>query len=97
MLRPCNDFHLVGSCSRGADCLYSHEPVAPNILPAVARGARSVPCALGLGCRNGVCVQRHVCPYPACRGQGAAGRPCKFAREQHEVDVSEVREWDGVA
>ena len=92
--RSCNDHHLLRFCSRGDDCSYSHEPLEAEILPALAWGPRRMPCKMNGDCRSETCLFGHCCTASWCTGPG---KNCRFSMAQHELDMSDVREWDGVS
>ncbi|KAL2163262.1 hypothetical protein VTH06DRAFT_5318 [Thermothelomyces fergusii] len=66
----CNKFHLQGSCEAGDRCEYDHEPLESDLVPALARLARSQPCTRRGECRQDSCTRGHICQNLECRHRG---------------------------
>lgn len=77
----CNQFHLLGSCDYGDDCLYDHE----SLLSAQEKIdltyiARLSVCQNGPFCRDADCLCGHCCPRAKCAGSG-----CRFPDSMHGI------------
>jgi hypothetical protein len=82
--KMCNQFHLLGSCDYGDDCLYDHE----SLLSAQEKTdltyiARLSVCQNGPFCRDADCLCGHCCQRAKCSGSA-----CKFPDGMHGIDAS---------
>ncbi|KAL2151115.1 hypothetical protein VTH82DRAFT_6213 [Thermothelomyces myriococcoides] len=66
----CNRFHLLRFCEAGDRCEYDHEPLDKDLLPALARLARSQPCSRRGECRLEGCIRGHICQIAECKCRG---------------------------
>ncbi|KAI0774414.1 hypothetical protein C8Q74DRAFT_1368893 [Fomes fomentarius] len=93
---PCNEHYLM-SCSKGANCKYSHEwLLSPEQLDILARNAKKAPCNYlknGLVCPYGdKCCWGHVCPSGARCFHLSKGK-CWFKGDgMHPVGAPQVLE-----
>ncbi|KAL4937621.1 hypothetical protein BDV06DRAFT_215744 [Aspergillus oleicola] len=84
----CNDYHLAKSCTN-ENCQFDHGSISPDLLNTMKYILRQCKCSKGGSCRSIKCYFGHHCQKSGCRG----GKPSKFAREGHTLDV-DVTRWD---
>jgi hypothetical protein len=88
--RVCNNFHLQGVCDAGDRCEYDHEPLDPDVLPALLSLARSQPCPRRGGCRLESCYHGHICHNLECKHRGGKVY-CKLPYLSHLEPLNNVR------
>ncbi|KAK4040812.1 hypothetical protein C8A01DRAFT_15374 [Parachaetomium inaequale] len=88
--RVCNSFHLQGACDAGDRCEYDHEPLEPEVLPALLSLARSQPCPRRGGCRLEGCSHGHICQNPECKHRGGKAY-CKLPYLSHLEPLGDAR------
>jgi hypothetical protein len=87
--RVCNSFHLQGVCDTGDRCEYDHEPLDPEVLPALLSLARSQPCPRRGGCRLESCYHGHICQNLECKHRGGK-MYCKLPYVAHLEPLNNV-------
>ena len=89
--RFCNTHYLNGWCAQheARQCSYDHTLKLNRVeLDTLRQLARSIPCHIGVGCRNPKCTCGHQCVHGSrCRGANA----CGFQPRMHNVDTSSAR------
>ncbi|KAK4143462.1 uncharacterized protein C8A04DRAFT_12389 [Dichotomopilus funicola] len=88
--RVCNSFQLRRACDAGDNCEYDHEPIEPELLPALWQLARSQPCVRRGGCRASGCVNGHVCQNTDCKHRGGKSY-CRLPFLAHLEPFVDVR------
>lgn len=78
--RRYNNFHLGGGCEL-EDCIYSHEPLASNMLDVLRSICLDVPCVNGGACRRIGCYHGHACHRNPCDRA-----KCGYGEGMHGVD-----------
>ncbi|QKX60430.1 uncharacterized protein TRUGW13939_07575 [Talaromyces rugulosus] len=65
----CNQFHILGSCIYGGQCMHEHDPAlsSQDILDLIYIARLSV-CPNGSYCDDVRCVSGHRCPHMYCSG-----------------------------
>ncbi|EXJ70161.1 uncharacterized protein A1O5_06229 [Cladophialophora psammophila CBS 110553] len=88
--RLCNNFYLKGHCPYGANCEWDHSQVLNQVqLDTFRYKARTSACRNAF-CQDPQCPLGHMCPR-----NGACHIPaCKFLPEMHNIDVSQVYEYN---
>ena len=87
--RVCNSFHLQGLCDASDRCEYDHEPLDPEVLPALLALARSQPCPRRGGCRLENCFHGHICQNLECKHRGGKTY-CKLSYSAHRESFNKV-------
>ncbi|KAK4234745.1 hypothetical protein C8A03DRAFT_46988 [Achaetomium macrosporum] len=80
----CFAHHLRRSCA-GHRCENDHEPLEPELLPALEALARAKPCPRRGACKYQGCYHGHICQDPDCKDRGGKTH-CKITHAAHTED-----------
>lgn len=92
----CNNYHLIGECSKASDCQYDHSPISPPIMKCLRLIARNLPCGRRGDCRIYACIQGHICQRPDCKHNGGKAY-CRLPYTAHIQDLHVAQYVSGVA
>lgn len=88
--RLCNNHYLKGYCQYGNNCVWDHsEVLTPLQLDTLRNKARTSACRDPF-CKDPDCTLGHMCP----RGATCDIPRCKFLPEMHQIDLSEVYQFN---
>lgn len=88
--RLCNNFYLKGHCPYGANCEWDHSQKLNKLqLETFRHKARTSNCRNPF-CQDPSCPLGHMCP----RDKTCNIPSCKFLPEMHNIDVSQVYEYN---
>ncbi|EUC43835.1 hypothetical protein COCMIDRAFT_99779 [Bipolaris oryzae ATCC 44560] len=81
--KPCNAFHLEGSCT-SYDCKFDHSELDAQVRRVLEYVVKRTPCPRKSGCRREHCIFGHLCQKEDCKGPRPTGqRKCWFKPDQH--------------
>ncbi|KAI1108901.1 hypothetical protein F5Y14DRAFT_434369 [Nemania sp. NC0429] len=79
--RFCNSRQLTGFCPN-KNCIFEHDPLPEDLLPALEWLSRSLPCLQRRDCKSQACVLGHICQNMECQYRGGKTK-CKLPAPAH--------------
>lgn len=81
--KPCNAFHLEGSCT-SYDCKFDHSELDAQVRRVLEYLVKRTPCPRKSECRRKLCIFGHLCQKEDCKGPKSTGqKKCWFKPDQH--------------